>query len=230
MAFELEVENALKQKLDKKVIRQREESGIRLDYLEGWYVIDKMNEIFGFGNWSYDVTELCEISKSVNERGNITIGYRARVRVVVLGRAVIQREDVGFGNGISKQEHKAHENAGKEAVTDALKRACRTFGDVFGNTLYDKERKGVCDYDAEREAERKKELANAKSEITKIIKELAPNENLKNIATYIKNNGLDISNNPQAVLEDIETLKSVIGEYLNNKPQGGAFESSKESE
>lgn len=219
MSFEPSVDKALQKKLDKKVIRQREESGIRLDYLEGWYVIDKMNEIFGFGNWSYEVKELVEVSKNTNQKGNLEIGYRARVSVSVLGRAVIQREDVGFGNGIARQEYKAHENAGKEAVTDALKRACRTFGDVFGNTLYDKEKRGVCDFDAE-----------AKAQISQIIKELAPKENVRSVAEWIKNNGLDITHNPQGVLEDVETLKAVIEDYLKNKPNNGAFDSAKESE
>lgn len=218
MSFELEVEKALKNKLDSKVIRQREEAGIRLDYLEGWYVIDKMNEVFGFGNWSYEIKELAEVSKNTNQKGNWEIGYRARVNVVVLGRAVIQREDVGYGNGIARQEYKAHENAGKEAVTDALKRACRTFGDVFGNTLYDKEKKGVCDFDGE-----------AKARIIQIIKELAPNESVKNVADFIKNNGLDITHNPQSVLQDEEALREVIEEYKANKPSG-AFDSAKGGE
>ena len=34
----------------------------------------------------------------------------------------------------------AHENAGKEAVTDAIKRCFRSFGNQFGNSLYDKSR------------------------------------------------------------------------------------------
>lgn len=221
MSFGNEIETKLRGKLESNVIRQREEAGFKLDYLEGWYVIDKLNEIFGFGNWNYEIKELMEVSKCVNQRGNIEIGYRARVRVEVLGRVVVVREDVGFGNGISKQEFKAHENAGKEAVTDALKRACRTFGNVFGNTLYDKEKKGVRNL--------AQEAHDAKSRISSIIKELAPKENIKNIADFIKNNGIDISNNPLGALENEEALRGLIADYLENKPSG-AFDSAKGGE
>jgi hypothetical protein len=37
----------------------------------------------------------------------------------------------------------AHESAVKEAVTDALKRALRSFGNPFGLALYDKTRENV---------------------------------------------------------------------------------------
>ena len=43
-----------------------------------------------------------------------------------------------FGTGVSKTLADSHENAGKEAVTDALKRAMRSFGNQFGNSLYAK--------------------------------------------------------------------------------------------
>jgi DNA repair and recombination protein RAD52 len=46
----------------------------------------------------------------------------------------------GFGTGVSKTLADSHENAGKEAVTDALKRAMRSFGNQFGLSLYDKSR------------------------------------------------------------------------------------------
>lgn len=221
MSFDKEIEAKLQAKLEPSVIRQREESGFKLDYLEGWYVIDKLNEIFGFGNWNYEIKELVEVSKNINQKNNIEIGYRARVRLEVLGRVVVYREDVGFGNGIARQEYKAHENAGKEAVTDALKRACRTFGNVFGNTLYDKEKKGV------RNPE--KEAHEAKSKIIEIIKELAPKESVKNVADYIKNNGIDISSDPLGALENEEALRALIADYLENKPSG-AFDSAKGGE
>ncbi|MDK2063130.1 Rad52/Rad22 family DNA repair protein, partial [Aliarcobacter butzleri] len=52
----------------------------------------------------------------------------------------IEKEDVGFGTGISKTLADANESASKEAVTDAIKRAFRSFGNQFGNSLYDKSR------------------------------------------------------------------------------------------
>ena len=58
-------------------------------------------------------------------------------------KSYVVREDVGFGTGIAKEYAGAHESAGKEAVTDGLKRAFRTFGNQFGNALYDKSQKNV---------------------------------------------------------------------------------------
>ena len=52
----------------------------------------------------------------------------------------VTREDVGFGTGIAKTLADAHEGASKEAVTDAIKRTLRSFGNQFGNSLYDKSR------------------------------------------------------------------------------------------
>lgn len=49
-------------------------------------------------------------------------------------------QDVGYGtmeNGKTKAQ--VFEKAKKEGTTDALKRALRTFGNVLGNCLYDKE-------------------------------------------------------------------------------------------
>ena len=55
----------------------------------------------------------------------------------------VDREDVGAGHGYDVDCGLAHESAIKEAVTDALKRALRTFGNPFGLALYDKSRENV---------------------------------------------------------------------------------------
>lgn len=48
-------------------------------------------------------------------------------------------EDVGFGCAENRNKGLAIENAKKEAVSDARKRALRLFGNHLGNCLYDKE-------------------------------------------------------------------------------------------
>jgi len=53
------------------------------------------------------------------------------------------RQDVGTVIGSGKTEMDAIEIGYKGAVTDAMKRAFRTFGNQFGNCLYDKEKGGV---------------------------------------------------------------------------------------
>ena len=49
-------------------------------------------------------------------------------------------EDIGYGHIENcKGKAAAFEKAKKEAVTDAMKRALRNFGNVLGNCLYDKD-------------------------------------------------------------------------------------------
>jgi hypothetical protein len=61
--------------------------------------------------------------------------YAATVRVTVHG--CLPKADVGCGF-VAEETPEAHEAAYKGAVTDALKRALRHFGDQFGNGLYDR--------------------------------------------------------------------------------------------
>lgn len=136
----------LKYNLDGKRVKTRQQGNITLSYLEGYDIIDTANFVFGFGNWSYNITSLEQISEELNQNQNKVIGYKATVEVTVYDlqhKASVTREDVGFGTGIGRDYASAHEGAGKEAVTDALKRAFRTFGNQFGNALYDKTQKNV---------------------------------------------------------------------------------------
>ena len=49
-------------------------------------------------------------------------------------------QDIGYGHIENcKGKAVAFEKAKKEAATDALKRALRTFGNVLGNCFYDKD-------------------------------------------------------------------------------------------
>ena len=136
----------LKLNLDGKRVKTRQQGNITLSYLEGYDIIDMANFAFGFGNWGYEVKELTQISEETNANQNLVIGYKALVTVTVFDvhhKHYVLREDVGFGTGIAKDYASAHESAGKEAVTDAMKRAFRTFGNQFGNALYDKSQKHV---------------------------------------------------------------------------------------
>jgi DNA repair and recombination protein RAD52 len=136
----------LKLNLDGSRVKTRQQGNVTLSYLEGHDIIDTANMAFGFGNWSYGVKELIQISEETNANQNLVIGYKALVTVTVYDiqhKHQVTREDVGFGIGIAKDYATAHESAGKEAVTDAMKRAFRTFGNQFGNALYDKSQKNV---------------------------------------------------------------------------------------
>ncbi|MCX6076286.1 MAG: Rad52/Rad22 family DNA repair protein [Campylobacterales bacterium] len=129
--------------LDSSRIKSRSKGNINLSYLEAFDVIETANRIFGYGNWSYSITSLVEVSQETNSNQNIIIAYRAVVNVTVNDLSHnkhISREDVGFGTGIAKTLADAHEGAAKEAVTDSIKRSFRSFGNQFGNSLYNKSR------------------------------------------------------------------------------------------
>ena len=139
---------SLSQELDSsrvktREIKTREQGNISLSYIEGFDVIDTANLIFGYGNWSYLISSLNQVSQEQNHNQNFVVCYKAVVKLIVKDEnhtKSTSRQDVGFGTGTAKTLADSHENAGKEAVTDALKRAMRSFGNQFGNSLYDKTR------------------------------------------------------------------------------------------
>ncbi|TPW26846.1 RAD52 family DNA repair protein [Pararhizobium mangrovi] len=133
---------SLNAKLDPgHVQKPKGQFGPKGDYIEGWHAISEANRIFGFDGWSYHIVEMSECHPPAqNEKGNFAVAFIARVGVSV---GSIHREDTGYGSGFAKQIGDAYESATKEAVTDALKRALRTFGNPFGLALYDKSRANV---------------------------------------------------------------------------------------
>ena len=136
----------LQSPLDGKRVKRREQGNITLSYLEGYDIIDRANEIFGFDGWSYDINKLEQVSEEINEKNNKVVAYRALITVTVYGtnhQLFVLRSDVGYGIGIARDYASAHKLGGKEAVTDALKRTLITFGSQFGNALYDKSQKNV---------------------------------------------------------------------------------------
>lgn len=141
--FNQEQLQLLNQELDSSRIKSRSKGNINLSYLEGFDLIETANKVFGYGAWSYDIEKLDHLSTEQNQNQNFVICYKAIVKVTVYDKEHIQnisRSDVGTGTGIAKTQSEAHEGATKEAVTDALKRALRSFGNQFGLSLYDKSR------------------------------------------------------------------------------------------
>lgn len=128
---------ALAGKLNPDAIQEREVGGgFKADYLEGWYVIDTMNRIFGFNKWSGYIQEI-----ELTTEGQAYCVYK----VAVTFADGSTRESTGVGHGSSKLTDKgrANDNALKEAETDAMKRACRYLGNKLGNALYDPKKRGV---------------------------------------------------------------------------------------
>lgn len=69
--------------------------------------------------------------------GKFNIGISVTVRVTL--KDGTYHEDIGYGQMENAKKAQAFEKAKKEGTTDALKRALRSFGNVLGNCLYDKE-------------------------------------------------------------------------------------------
>jgi DNA repair and recombination protein RAD52 len=147
MTFTPEQVSALKAPLDARHVKQREQAGRKLSYIESWQAISEANRIFGFDGWNSvtHVEKLFDAYKDAKDKWRV--GYMAKVNVTVeVGdNAYVTREGVGYGSGIDNDLGQAHESALKEAESDARKRALMTFGNPFGLALYDKQQANVTD-------------------------------------------------------------------------------------
>lgn len=155
-----EVSEHLKAPLDPAAIKPPP-AGKFGEYVDGLHVIREANRIFGFNGWSYRVTRLTETHGGiVTLQGNngpyeqYRCSWMCSVLVTVDG---VEREGtaVGMGNGKPQSVGDVIESAVKEAETDALKRALRTFGNTFGLALYEKDRskREVADRSAPKQSE-----------------------------------------------------------------------------
>jgi DNA repair and recombination protein RAD52 len=114
-------------------------AGQKVHYLAAEKVINLANEIFGFNGWNSSVQNIqIDFVDEHPETKKITLGLSVIVRVTL--KDGTYHEDVGYGHIENcKGKAAAFEKAKKEGTTDALKRALRTFGNVLGNCVYDKE-------------------------------------------------------------------------------------------
>lgn len=144
---------SIKQKLDEPIPRSavatRSGGGSTLSYLTSFYVIQKLNEVIGQGNWAYssEVTHVHSGEVDGKYGKSYSTHYTARVRLVVaIDGNSTEFTDYGYGDGTDKTNPgKAHELAVKEAVTDGLKRCAKNLGMAFGLALYDKTQEFVSD-------------------------------------------------------------------------------------
>jgi DNA repair and recombination protein RAD52 len=135
-------ENQLKElskNLEKSRIKIRDKSGLSLQYLETYDVINEANRIFNH-MWSYTITRLEEVAREMNQNSNHVITFSAIVKIKIYDSTgnLIEREDTGVGVGTARTIGDAIDNASKSAVSDSLKRCFRTMGVTFGNNLYSK--------------------------------------------------------------------------------------------
>ena len=167
----------LQKKLSPDVVKPAKSFGPKGDYIEGWHAMAEANRIFGFGEWSYTVPNCQCVSERPREIGRekkpgFGVTYTAVVRVSV---GDVIREDVGAGHGYDLDCGLAHESAIKEAITDALKRALRSFGNPFGLALYDKSRENVGN---------DVPLFNAEAAATRIISAISKRASIEDLSEF----------------------------------------------
>lgn len=134
----------LNKKLDPAAIKPAPQGKFG-DYVDGYHVISEANRIFGNGGWSYEITRLQEAHRTTVQtaRGDqFRCSYLCTVKVTV-GDTFKEGSAVGMGSGKPENMGDVIESAVKEAETDALKRALRTYGNTFGLALYDKSRENI---------------------------------------------------------------------------------------
>ncbi len=136
----------LKEPLNQKNIKSRKSGFSQVGYITAKHAISEANRAFEFDGWSLETLEMTMVQTEQKAKKNDNtkminyVGYTCKVTITVDN---IKRDGFGFGQGIDADLGKAHESATKEAESDATKRALRTFGDIFGLALYDKDNANI---------------------------------------------------------------------------------------
>ncbi|KAF2857521.1 recombination protein Rad52 [Piedraia hortae CBS 480.64] len=133
------LQNLLEKQLGPEYISVRAGPGnSKVHYLSGHKAINLANRVFGVNGWSSAIQHVQVDFADEMSSGRFSIGVSAIVRVTI--RDGTYHEDIGTGNiDNCKGKAAAYDKAKKQAVTDALKRALRSFGNVLGNCAYDKD-------------------------------------------------------------------------------------------
>ncbi|KAJ5179777.1 hypothetical protein N7492_002987 [Penicillium capsulatum] len=114
-------------------------AGQKVHYLSADKCINLANEVFGFNGWSSSIQKIdIDFIEENQNTGKINLGLSVIVRITLKDGTF--HEDIGYGHIENcKGKAAAFEKAKKEGTTDALKRTLRTFGNVLGNCVYDKD-------------------------------------------------------------------------------------------
>lgn len=123
-----EIEALLNRAIPAEVIRRNPKG---MDYVDGYYVIMRLNEVFGHDGWTtrYGAPVIREGEKR-------TIVYVECKLSIHAERDILTRCDIGVGISANLSVD-SFETAIKGAYTDALKRCARTLGPVMGLALYE---------------------------------------------------------------------------------------------
>jgi len=142
--------DALLRPLSGARVATRQQSGKTLSYLEAWDVKRCLIRVFGFGGFD-SVVETEEhvgdfpyMGGQNNATEMLEVVWRARVRLTIKdrnGEELASYSEGAVGSATvradSAAKGDAHDNALKQAASDALKRCAINLGTQFGLSLYD---------------------------------------------------------------------------------------------
>jgi hypothetical protein len=111
-------------------------------HVEAWDIRRTMNHIFGFGNWSADVTEMVLIAENptTTKQGkpawNVIYRAKCTLRIGEPFDGGASYTEWAAGEATNPVLGDAHDQAIKTAESQALKRCAVNLGDQFGLSLY----------------------------------------------------------------------------------------------
>jgi recombination DNA repair RAD52 pathway protein len=151
--------DVLARPLNSSRVAKRRGDGKELSYLEAWDVKAHLIRVFGYGNFDIEVLEYHPVfereydSSATPSVPMVEIAYSARVRLTIYAPEVTDKDgtpwretvctytEVAVGQANVRQSSgsrgDAHDNAIKQAESDALKRCAINLGNQFGLSLYD---------------------------------------------------------------------------------------------
>ena len=121
--------------LNPQRVAKREQAGRSLSYLEAWDVKAHLIRIFGFGAWSWEVTDTTLAYEDKNERGQWEVAYKV-VGTLTIHALGCRYTEAAVGSASLPRRGEAHDMAIKTAESDGLKRAAINLGTQFGLSLY----------------------------------------------------------------------------------------------
>jgi hypothetical protein len=114
-------------------------------HVAGYDVAAHLTRIFGFGNWEKEIKSLalvCEDGIEKNGRTGWNVTYKCEMTLRIkdsAGTVIWSGDDAATGSASNlPSKGDAHDFALKNAVTYALKRCAKDWGDQFGLSLYNK--------------------------------------------------------------------------------------------
>jgi hypothetical protein len=136
-------------------VAKRSQGGKQLSYLEAWDVKAHLTRVFGFGNWDLEtldsrfIAQREYLSRKPNNAPDswtpsemVEVIWSAKMQLTIrdeFGRTICVHSETAVGNasGPVNMLGEHHDNAVKQAASDALKRCAINLGSQFGLSLYD---------------------------------------------------------------------------------------------